>query len=356
MTPQKLRVGVIGATGLVGQKLITSLHHHPWFELAAVAASPASAGRVYGETVKWLEPEPIPEAAAALSLQPPQPGLGCDLVLSAIPGAEARVVEPEFAAAGYPVVSNASALRMEPNVPLVVPEVNPEHLGLLDGQGPGWVVTNPNCATVGLVMTLKPLADAFGLEDVSVTTMQAVSGAGYPGQPALDILGNVLPHIPGEEDKLETEPQKILGRLTHRQFEPLGFAVSAQCNRVPVRDGHLLSVSVRLGSHASLDEVHACFSDFRGSEESRDLPSSPERRLQVLDGARDPQPARHRDLGKGMTVSVGQLRTCPVLDVRFVALVHNTRRGAAGAALLNAELLVRLGRLGSDLEATGGRT
>ena len=272
----------------------------------------------------------------------------CDVVFSALGSAGARELEPQLAGRGLMVVSNASALRMHPEVPLLIPEVNPDHLDMLDHQsfGSGGVVTNPNCATVGLVLSLKPLADAFGIEAVQVTTLQAISGAGHPGVPSLDILGNALPLIPGEEDKLETEPQKILGSVSGGAFSPAAFRVSAQTNRVPVVDGHLVSVSVKLYRPASPEAARKAIEDFRSPVADFDLPSAPRRPVIVAEDGPRPQPKLDVDRGEGMTVTVGRLRSCPVFDLRYVALVHNTERGAAGAAVLNAELMAATGRLG----------
>jgi aspartate-semialdehyde dehydrogenase len=272
----------------------------------------------------------------------------CDVVFSALGSAAARVLEPELAGRGLAVVSNASALRMHPEVPLLIPEVNPDHLEMLDRQsfGRGSIVTNPNCATVGLVLGLKPLADAFGIEAVHVTTLQAISGAGYPGVASLDILGNALPLIPGEEDKLETEPQKILGSVGGGALSPAAFRVSAQTNRVPVMDGHLVSVSVKLSRPASPEGARKAIEDFRSPVADLDLPSAPSLPVAVAEDGPRPQPKLDVDRGRGMTVTVGRIRRCPVFDLRFVALVHNTERGAAGAAVLNAELMAATGRLG----------
>jgi aspartate-semialdehyde dehydrogenase len=272
----------------------------------------------------------------------------CDVVFSALDSATARKIEPELARRGLTVVSNASALRMQTDVPLLVPEVNPEHLALVDHQrfGSGTVVTNPNCATVGLVLSLKPLADAFAIEAVQVTTLQAISGAGHPGVASLDILGNTLPFIPGEEDKLESEPQKIFGEVVSGVVQPASFTVSSQTNRVPVIDGHLLSVSVKLGRAVTVDEAKAVIAAFTSPVADLAMPSAPLRPVVLADDESRPQPRLDLDRDCGMTVTVGRLRSCPVFDLRFVALVHNTERGAAGAAVLNAELLAAMGRLG----------
>jgi aspartate-semialdehyde dehydrogenase len=338
---------VIGATGTVGQRLVRRLHDHPWFELTALAASTRSAGKAYGEAAHWLLPTPMPVGPAGMTVAGLDQLGSCDLVFSALGSAAAREVEPRLARRGLTVVSNASALRMAPDVPLLIPEVNPEHLKLLDHQGfgPGAVVTNPNCATVGLVLSLKPLSDAFGVKAVQVTTLQAISGAGHPGVSSLDILGNALPLIPGEEDKLESEPQKILGRVSSGSITPSDVVISSQTNRVPVVDGHLLSVSVRLGTPATLDEAAAAIEAFRSPVADLRLPSSPERPVVLATEGDRPQPRIDAGRDHGMTVTVGRLRACPIFDLRYVALVHNTERGAAGAAVLNAELLAAKGRL-----------
>ena len=280
----------------------------------------------------------------------------CDLYFSALDAETAARVERRLAAGGAVVVSNASAHRMAPDVPLIVPEINPGHLELLGDRPAGGVVTNPNCATAGLVMVLGPLAEAFGLEAVGVTTLQAVSGAGYPGVSALDILGNVVPGIEGEAEKIEREPRKILGRLIDGRIEELPIAISAQTTRVPVLDGHLLSLSIGLGRRASPDEIGEILERFRSPLADLGLPSAPDRPLRVLPGPADPQPRRHAGLGDGMTVSVGQIRPCPILDVRLVALVHNTVRGAAGAAVLNAELLVASEQETAGIQSSAGRS
>jgi len=343
MKREKLRVALLGATGSVGQKLVRLLHDHPWFEIETLAASDRSAGKVYHEAVHWLEASPLPSAVAEARVVTVDQVEGCDIVFSALDGSTAGRVEPALVASGTIVVSNASSLRMDPAVPLVIPEVNPDHLELIRGRTGGCVVTNPNCATVGLVLALKPLVDTFGVEAVTVTTLQAVSGAGYPGVPAMDILSNVIPHIEGEAEKLEEEPPKILGCLQAGAIEELPLKISAQVTRVPVIEGHLLSVSVKLRNPASAEEALRAFEDFRSPLEGLGLPSAPDRPVVVLRGRADPQPRLHSGLGQGMSVSIGQVRICPVLDLRFVALVHNTLRGAAGAAVLNAELLVAKG-------------
>lgn len=353
---RRYRVGIAGATGAVGQKFISLLADHPWFEITALAASERSAGKSYGEAVRWLESRPCPERILHQPVVPVTAELDCDFVFSGLDTAAARELEPLLAAAGLPVISNASAFRQDPRVPLLVPEVNAEHAGQLAAQssGGGFIVTNPNCSVVGLVMALKPLVDAFGVEQVAVTTLQAVSGAGYPGVPTLDILGNVIPLIRGEEEKIESEPRKILGRWNGTAVEPYPVTISAQANRVPVLDGHTLSIAARLGRRASLAEVREAFLAFEDPLARFNLPSAPAAPV-VLSRAEDgPQPRLDTGRGGGMTVSIGRLKECSLFDLRFVALVHNTIRGAAGCAILNAELLARLGHLEPRAPARAG--
>jgi len=350
---RKYRVGILGATGAVGQKFIEILEGHPWFDITALAASDRSAGKPYREAANWIVSRPIPAAVAEREVVEARPDLDCDFVFSGLTADVAGDIERTFAEAGYPVISNARNYRMQDDVPLLIPEVNPTHTALIEQQrwgAGGFIVTNPNCSTVGLVCALRPLVDAFGVEAVQVTTLQALSGAGYPGVSALDALGNVMPYIGGEEDKMATEPLKLLGRLVGDRIEPARFAISAQCNRVPVLDGHLECISVRLGREAGAAEVRDAFLHFQSPISGIGLPSTPERLLHVFDEAPFPQPRRHVELGRGMTVSIGRIRPCPVLDVKFVALVHNTVRGAAGGAVLNAELLIRQGHLNHRAE------
>jgi aspartate-semialdehyde dehydrogenase len=345
-----LSVGVLGATGTVGQRLLTLLSGHPWFRVTTLGGSPRSQGRKYEEAARWFDPEPMPSWAAEMTITPPSPSAGTDLVFSALDAPVAREVEPLFVKAGIPVISNASPFRMEGGVPLLVPEVNPGHLDLLRKapSGEGFMVTNPNCSTTGLVLALKPLEEAFGIRQVSVTTLQAISGAGYPGIPAMDIVGNVLPNIPGEEEKLETEPLKIFGAPSDSGIEPASITISAQTNRVPVMDGHLLSISVQFEKSATREAVVEAFSGFTSPIASLGLPSAPGQPLQYSEADDYPQPRVHAGLEGGMGVGIGRLRSCPVLDFRFVALVHNTIRGAAGGAILNAELLRAKGLLGKE--------
>ncbi|MFN3596314.1 MAG: aspartate-semialdehyde dehydrogenase [Rubricoccaceae bacterium] len=342
-----LRAGILGATGAVGQTFVRLLAQHPSFTISALAASERSAGKPYREAVAWTADTPLPEAVADMVVQPAAPPLACDVVFSGLDAAVAGDVEAAFARAGYPVVSNARNHRLDPAVPLLIPEVNPDHTALIDRQawGEGYVVTNPNCSTVGLVMALKPLEDAFGVEAVHVVTLQALSGAGYPGVPALDAVANVVPFIAGEEEKMAAETRKILGRLEAGGVAEADVTVSAQCTRVPVIDGHTEAASVRLRTRASAEDVAEALRAWRSPLAGLGLPTAPEAPLVVMDDPRYPQPRRHAGLGGGMTVSVGRVQACPVLGVKFVVLSHNTVRGAAGGALLNAELLAAQGRL-----------
>lgn len=348
MSTPSLRVGILGATGAVGQKFVQLLADHPWFEITALAASERSAGKPYHEAARWIDDNEIPPSVADMEVQATEPPLDCDFVFSGLSSSVAESIEQAFANAGYPVISNAKNHRMVDNVPLLIPEINPEHVALIDDQdwdNGGWIVTNPNCSTVGLVLALKPLIDQFGVESVQVTTMQALSGAGYPGVPSLDALGNVVPYIGGEEEKMASEPLKMLGTLDEGMIRPADFSISAQCNRVPVLEGHLETISVQLGSDASTEEVLDALGNFKSPIEDFDLPSAPDPTIRVHSDDASPQPRRHASLGNGMAVSVGRVRPCEVLDFKYVALVHNTLRGAAGVAVLNAELLVREGYL-----------
>src|SRR5262244_3735687 len=346
---RKFRAGVLGATGMVGQRFVHVLANHPWFELADLAASERSSGKKYADVVKWHLEAPIPEAARNLVVKDLAPNLDCDFVFSALDSSVAGPAEEEFARAGYPVLSNSKNHRMDEDVPLLIPEVNASHLDAIPvqqknrGYEGGFIVTNPNCSTAGLVLVLKPLAHAFGLEKIFVVTMQAVSGAGYPGVASLDILGNVVPFISGEEEKMEEEPQKLLGKWEGTRFVEAGLGISAHCNRVPVENGHLESVSMSLKKVATLAEVHEVLRDFTVSEELAALPTAVKNPIVVLDEENRPQPRRDVNAGNGMAAAVGRIRECPLLDVKLTLLSHNLLRGAAGAALLNAELLAARG-------------
>ncbi len=344
---EKLRVGILGATGAVGQKFIEVLDGHPWFEITALAASERSAGKRYADAANWIGSSAIPPRIAGMEVVEAAPDLKADFVFSGLDSSAAGEIEPLFAREGYPVISNARNYRMAEDVPLLIPEVNPDHAALIDYQdrGGGFIVTNPNCSTVGLVCALKPLFDRFGIETVHVVTMQALSGAGHPGVSSLDALGNVVPYIAGEEDKVAAEPAKLLGRLANGRIEPATFCVSAQCTRVPVLEGHLEAVSVQFRDSARAEDVKEALRAWRSPIADYGLPSAPARFIEVFEDERFPQPRRHVGLGRGMTVSVGRIRPCEALDAKFIVLSHNTIRGAAGGAVLNAELLVRQGRL-----------
>jgi aspartate-semialdehyde dehydrogenase len=356
---KKLRAGVLGATGLVGQRLVSLLADHPWFELTEVAASERSSGKTYAEAVHWHLEAPIPAAARDLVVRSLDPSLHCDFVFSALDASVAGGAEEDFARVGYPVVSNSRNHRMDPDVPLLIPEVNAAHLDAIPlqqknrGYDTGFIVTNPNCSTAGLVLVLKPLAEAFGLEKIFVVTLQAMSGAGYPGVASLDIQGNVVPFIGGEEEKMESEPQKLLGKWNGERFVDAGLGISAHCNRVPVIDGHLECVSVSLKKIASLGEVCEALRNFEVSSELASLPSALRNPVIVLDEENRPQPRRDVNAGNGMAAVVGRVRECPLLDVKLTLLSHNLVRGAAGAALLNAELLAARGLLNRNVKVEG---
>jgi aspartate-semialdehyde dehydrogenase len=343
-TREKIRVGVLGATGTVGQRFVTLLDRHPWFELVALTASERSAGKPYADSVTWVQGVPPSDRVADMAVLPTEPIEDCPLVFSALDAGVAGPIEEAMASAGHFVVSNARNHRMDPLVPLMVPEVNPDHLDLVSVQqfehGGGAIVTNPNCSTIGLVLALKPLQDAFGLDAVHVVTLQAVSGAGLPGVPSYAILDNVIPFIAGEEEKMEAETRKILGTLSADAVQPVDLAVSAQCTRVPVVDGHTACVSVRLRRETGPDEIVAAWREFVSDPQALQLPSAPARPILYFDREDAPQPRLHRDLQAGMSVAIGRLRPCPLLGWKFVALSHNTVRGAAGGALLVAELAV----------------
>lgn len=348
--PSKIPVGILGATGVVGQRFVQMLERHPWFEISWLAASDRSEGRPYAEAVRWRMKTPIPTPVAGLRISPATPDGAPKVVFAALDAAIAAQLEPRFAEAGCAVITNSSALRMQSDVPLVVPEVNGDHIKLLECQAwrkklGGFVVTNPNCSAIGLVMALAPLQEPFGIEAVMAVTMQAVSGAGYPGVASLDILGNVIPYIPKEEEKMEEETRKLLGRLDGSSIVSADFAMSAQCNRVAVEDGHTESVSVKLKKKARPEEIVAAWNEFRAAPQQLKLPSAPEQPVRYVELTDRPQPRFDVDCGAGMTATVGRLRPCGVLDWKFTVLSHNTIRGAAGAALLNAELLKARGYL-----------
>jgi aspartate-semialdehyde dehydrogenase len=348
---EKRRVGILGATGTVGQRVIHLLRNHPYFEVTALAASDRSEGKRFADACQWKLPFEMPDAVKDVTLGGCKPPLDCDVVISSLPSDIAEAAEAAFAAAGYPVISNSSTYRMPEDVPLVVPEINPDHLNIIPyqqkkrGYDKGYLVTNPNCTTIGLVMVLAPLQKAFGLEAVMMTSMQAISGAGYPGVASMDILDNVIPHIGGEEEKVEMEPQKILGKLTKTKIVSAPFLVSAQCNRVPVQDGHLESVRVKLKKKATVEKVIAALESFTGLPQELKLPTAPVRPIIVRSEKDRPQPRLDRDAENGMATVVGRISKDTIFDFKLTLISHNTIRGAAGAALLNAELLVAKGLL-----------
>lgn len=346
---QRIPVAVLAAAGSVGQRFVQLLDGHPWFEVVALAGSERASGKPYGEACRWLLPGEMPAWARQMPLLPCDPqSVQAHLVFSALPTDAAREIEPLFAQAGAAVCTNASAFRTDPQVPLLLPEVNPDHAHLVSDRarsGRGWIAANPNCTSTGMTVALKALQDAFGVSLVFAVSMQALSGAGYPGVASLDAQGNVVPFIEGEEPKIEKEPGKILGALVDGHVQPARFPISVSVNRVPVRDGHTESVFVRLGRRATLEEVRHALESFSGEPQRLGLFSAPAWPIHVRDEQARPQPVRDVEAGRGMVVTVGRLRHDPVFDVKFTLLVHNTVRGAAGAALLNAELLAAQGRL-----------
>lgn len=346
----KLNVAVLGATGAVGQRFIKLLENHPWFRVAEVIGSDRSAGKLYGEAVRWVLDEEPPTEILDLPVKPLDANFESLVIFSALPKEAAEVRELELAAAGHIVCTNASAHRMADDVPLVLPEVNAEHIGLIDVQRKkrGWsgaLVANSNCTAMPVVMSLAPLLQ-FGVRKVSVVSMQALSGAGYPGVPSLDILDNIVPYIGGEEEKLVEEPQKMLGRFDGDGIEFLDAIISPACNRVAVIDGHLVNIAVELEEQPDLGEVIDAWNSFRGPAPVPGLPSAPKQPVKYLPQQDRPQTRRDRNAGKGMTTSVGRLRPDPILGYKFIALSHNTIRGAAGCSILNAELLAARGYLG----------
>ncbi|MCL7454109.1 MAG: aspartate-semialdehyde dehydrogenase [Anaerolineae bacterium] len=349
----RIPVAILGATGAVGQRFVQLLADHPWFEIAALAASERSAGRAFREVAKWVIPGDPPPGLGEMPVQPLEPDLPARLVFSALPGNVAAEVEPVFARAGYAVCSNASAYRQAPDVPLIIPELNADHVGMIPDQRasqgwPGLIVTSPNCTTTGICIPLKALDEAFGARQVAAVSMQAISGAGYPGVPSLDILGNVIPYIGGEEEKIEEETRLLLGRMQGGRRVKAEVVISAQANRVPVLDGHTVCLSVGFESQPTVEEAVAALAGFRGPEVVRGLPSAPERPILVRAEPDRPQPRRDRDAGRGMAVTVGRVRRCPLLHLRLVSVSHNTVRGAAGGSILNAELLVASGYVGES--------
>ena len=341
----KIKVGILGATGMVGQRFIQLLENHPWFEISALAASERSAGKNYQESMigRWKLETPIPQDVAGMEVKECTPDLDCRVVFSALDSNVAGPVEEEFACAGYVVSSNSKNHRMDDDVPLLIPEINGDHLEIIPAQkkrigSKGFIVTNPNCSTIGLVMGVAPLHKKYGVTKIVVTTMQALSGAGYPGVASLDIIDNVVPYIGGEEDKVETEPQKILGAVKNNRFAMADILISASCNRINVKDGHLETVSIEMQAKPSREELIATLKDYNPLK-GLNLPFAPSQPIMVREENDRPQPRFDRDEGKGMTCVVGRIRKCSILDYKFLVLSHNTIRGAAGAAILNAEYM-----------------
>ncbi len=339
---KRIPVAVLGATGSVGQRFVQLLECHPWFRVAEVVASERSVGKPYREATDWRLDAFVPESAANLVVKDYNDPISSPVAFSALPGEVAGEIEQRLAREGHAVLSNTSTHRMEPDIPLLIPEVNPDHVKAIEVQkaARGWsgfIATNPNCSAIHMVLTLKPLQDAFGLDAVMVTTMQAVSGAGYPGVPSLDAIDNVVPYIGSEEEKMAEETQKLLGDW-NGEFVPADVVVSASCNRVPVRDGHTECVSIRFSRDVSPEEVAGALRSFSGKPQELGLPSAPARPIVVRDEPNRPQPILDRTAESGMASVVGRIRPCPILGVKYVLLGHNTIRGAAGASILNAEL------------------
>lgn len=335
----KIPVAILGATGSVGQKFVTLLADHPWFEIKALAASNRSSGKKYCDAVNWVLPTPIPKNVRDLEVVEAIPPLDVKVAFSGLDSSVAGEIETQFKEAGVIVVSNSKNHRFDEDVPLLVPEVNADHLALLNTKGKGKIITNPNCSTIGLTLALKPLHDLFGIESVHVVTFQAISGAGYPGVASLDILDNVIPFISGEEEKMEKEPLKILGTYKSGKIDFATFKLSAHCNRVPVSDGHLECVSIKFVYKPKKEEIINAWRTFKTEAQELNLPLAPVNPIHYFDEANFPQPKLHRNLDKGMAVSIGRLRECSLFDYKFALLSHNTVRGAAGGAILAAELM-----------------
>ncbi|NGX58561.1 MAG: Aspartate-semialdehyde dehydrogenase [Chlamydiae bacterium] len=343
---KKIPVVILGATGLVGQKFVQLLDGHPWFVIESLVASEKSVGKTYEEATDWQMSIPIPEEIATMRVEPCKPDIDATIAFSALDSSVAWEIEEEFAKVGYAVVSNTSSHRMDPMVPLVIPEVNNRHFKLIENQGyheHGFIVTNPNCAVIALAMALKPVYDQFGIEAVQVATMQAISGAGNQKEVKLEVDDNIIPFIEEEEEKIEKEPLKILGILTKETFTSAEFSISAQCNRVPVSEGHMENISMKLGEAATKQDIIDLWSNFKGEPQGLQLPTAPQHPIHYFHQDEFPQPKKQRDIEKGMAVSIGRLRECSNFDWKFSILSHNTIRGAAGCAILNAELLVKQG-------------
>lgn len=345
---EKIKVGILGATGSVGQKFVELLSNHPWFEINELAASERSAGKKYKEATNWIMQSPLKNEYAEMIIKDCEPNLESKIVFSALDANVAGEIEQAFANAGYVVISNARNHRFSTDVPLVIPEVNSNHLELIKEQkfaNGGAIITNPNCSTIGLVLALKPISDKFGLDAVNVVTLQAISGGGYPGLPSMDMLDNAIPFIGGEEGKMESEPLKILGELDGNKIKNAEIKLSAQCNRVAVIDGHLECVQVNLKNKTTKEEIIKALVEFKSEAQELDLPFAPKQPIHYFEEDRFPQPKIHRNLEKGMAVSVGRLREDTLFDFKFVVLSHNTVRGAAGGTILIAELLKAKGYL-----------
>lgn len=342
---KKISVGILGATGNVGQRFVQLLAGHPWFVVENVCASEKSVGKLYKNACEWRVSNSIPDSIANLKVEPCNSSISSRILFSALDSSIAGEIEEDLAKKGYIIISNSKNHRMDLDVPLLIPEINPKHLSLIKnqqkrlGENSGFIVTNPNCSTVGLAMVLKPLQDSFGLKKVAVTTMQALSGAGFPGVASLDALDNVVPYIGDEEEKVETEPLKILGEANLGKIQFADFKISAQCNRVSVRDGHLESVEIEFNKKPTIEQVIKVLREFKGEPQQLNLPFAPKFPIIVRDENNRPQPILDRDTDNGMAVTVGRVRESSVFDIKLSLLVHNTIRGAAGAAILNAELM-----------------
>lgn len=343
----KIKVGILGATGSVGQKFIELLKDHPWFEIAELGASERSAGKKYADAANWIMKSPPQNQVADMIVKECVPNFESKLIFSGLDSSVAGEIETDFANAGYFVISNSRNHRFDKDVPLMIPEVNAEHLKLIESQPyTGGIVTNPNCSTIGMVLALKPLHDAFKIKKINVVTMQALSGGGYPGVSSMDILDNVIPYIGGEEEKMETEPRKILGKIDDGEIElENNIAISAQCNRVAVIDGHLETIQVEFETKPTKEEIIEVWNSFKAEPQKLDLPFAPKKPVHYFDEPNLPQPKLQRDIENGMSASVGRLREDSIFHYKFIVLSHNTVRGAAGGTILNAELLKANGYL-----------
>lgn len=336
----RIKVGILGATGSVGQRFIELLNNHPWFEVSAIAASDKSAGNKYADTVNWIQTTEIPDNISNMNISKCDYHLKPKILFSALDSSVAGEIETELAKEGYLIISNSKNHRFDKNVPLIVPEVNYNHLQLIKSQSmKGAIVTNPNCSTIGVVIALKPLIDNFGIEILNVTTLQALSGAGYPGVSSLDIIDNVIPFISGEEEKMEKEPLKIFGKYENDEINFSKMKISANCNRVNVIDGHTEIVQIKLNEKVSVNEIKRSWNNFRALPQELNLPFAPTQPVHYYENERYPQPKLHRNIDKGMAVAIGRLRECPIFDYKFVIMSHNTIRGAAGGTILIAEIM-----------------